>query len=153
MMEFVYIKLGNLGTFFVVGERYNRLQTSIVCHRVAVVVQAHTIIAYAVNRRDIALILRGASGDECIPILDADIGPVSHHKDDIVVATRLVACPYREAQVVANEQENLHTLVLEDMSMLCGLEKRSSPPWAYKWRLSCTSMDATLLGNGRCANG
>ena len=123
MVEFLYIKIGNLGAFFVISKRYNRLQASVVRHRMAIVVQAHSIIAYAIDRRYIALVLRGASCNERIPILDADIGPVSHHKDDIVVTTRLVARPYRETQIVADQQEDLDTLVLKDTTLLSWLEE------------------------------
>mgnify|MGYP003498089882 CR=1 FL=1 len=123
MVEFLYIKIGNLGAFFVIRKRYNRLQASVVRHRMAIVVQAHSIIAYAIDRRYITLVLRGASCNERIPILDADVGPVGHHKDDIVVATRLVARPYRETQIVADQQEDLDTLVLKDTTLLSWLEE------------------------------
>ena len=104
MVEFVDVKFGYLGTFFIIGKRHNGLQASIIRHRVTIIVQAHTIITNAVNGCDIALVLCSASSDKCIPLLYAYVGPVGYYENDIIVISRLVARPNRETQVVANKQ-------------------------------------------------
>ena len=112
VVEFGDIKIGNFSALFVVSKRHDWLQTRVIRHGVTIVVQAHAVIAHAVHRRNIALVLRGTGCNECIPILDADVWPIGYHEENVIVITALVACPNRETQIVANKQENLHTLIL-----------------------------------------
>ena len=67
-----------------------------------IVVQSHTIIPYAIDSGDIALVLRSARRNKCIPILYADIGPIGYYEKDIIVVSAAVTCPNREAQIVTN---------------------------------------------------
>ena len=80
--------------------------------------QAHTVIAYAVDSCYIALVFCSAGSDKCIPILNTDIRPVGYHQKNIIVAARLIACPNRETQIVTNEQLYFYPLIFKGLALM-----------------------------------
>ena len=122
-MEGGDVKLYNACTLFVVCKTCHIFQSGVICHGVTVVMQSHSVVAYAIDSSDIALVLNSSCRNKCIPILYAYVGPVGYHQEDIIVITAAVACPNRETQVIANQQLYLHSFIFKGVALTCLLKE------------------------------